>query len=60
MVRYHHQIKEHEFDQTLGDSGGQEPGCQHDLVTERQNQNEEKEEFLNSLGVDAKMKERND
>ena len=34
MVRYHHQIKEHEFEQTLGESGGQEPGCQNNLVTE--------------------------
>ena len=23
MVRYHHQLNEHEFEQTLGDSGGQ-------------------------------------
>ena len=23
MVRYHHQFKGHEFEQTLGDSGGQ-------------------------------------
>ena len=60
MVRYHDQIKEHEFEQTLGESGGQEPGCQNDLVTERQNQNEENKDFLNSFGVNAKMKERND
>ena len=23
MVRYHHQLKKHELEQTLGDSGGQ-------------------------------------
>ena len=23
MVRWHHQLKAHEFEQTLGDSGGQ-------------------------------------
>ena len=45
MVRQHHQLNGHEFEQTLGDTGGQRSlaccspwGCRvrHDLVTEQQ------------------------
>ena len=45
MVRWHHQLKGHEFEQTLGDSGGQKPGMLksvesqkvgHELATEQQ------------------------
>ena len=45
IVKYHHQLKEHELEQTLGDSGGQEPGYQHDLVTEWQNKMKKKKNF---------------
>ena len=46
MVRQHHQSSEHEFEQTLGDNGGQSSlgfyspwGCrvEHNLATEQQN-----------------------
>ena len=51
MVGLHHQLSEHEFEQTLGDSGGQRSpivlqstGSQrvgHDLATEQQQFNTE-------------------
>ena len=46
MVRQHHQSSEHEFEQTLGDNGGQSSlgfyspwGCrvEHNLATDQQN-----------------------
>ena len=48
MVGWHHQLKGHEFEETLEDSGGQRSlGCcspwshrvGHDLATEQQQQN---------------------
>ena len=48
MVRQHHQLNGHEFEQTPGDSGGEEPGrlqslgsqrVGHDLMTEQQQKN---------------------
>ena len=44
MVGWYHQLNEHEFEQTLGDSEGEEAWCAavhgvgHDLVTEQQQQ----------------------
>ena len=52
MVRWHHQLNGHEFDETLGESGGQRRltcyspwGCKirHDLVTKQQQQPDAKE-----------------
>ena len=46
MVGWHHQLNEHEFEQTLRDSEGQSPGMlqsmtsqriEHNLATEQQN-----------------------
>ena len=36
MVRLHHRLNGHEFEQTLGDSGGQR--IRHNLATEQQQQ----------------------
>ena len=49
MVRWHHQLNEYEYEQTLGDSEGQKPGVLLsrgskrvglDLVTEQQKINQ--------------------
>ena len=59
MVRYHHQFKGHEFEQTSGDSGGQGSlvcgspwGCKvkNDLVTEK---HQKQDVILNSEKLKA-------
>ena len=53
MVGWHHRLKGHEFEQTLGDSEGRETGMvefmgsqrvRRDLVTEQQQPKEEQSE----------------
>ena len=51
MVRWHHRLKEHEFEQTPGDGEGQESlvccspwGCKESDWTERLNYNNNKQE----------------
>ena len=54
MVRQHHRLKGHEFEQTLGNSGGLRLGMlqsmrshrvRHDLMTEQQQQDAEEQKL---------------
>ena len=38
MVGWHHQLNEHEFEQTLGDSEGRKPGMLQSLGSQRDGQ----------------------